>query len=243
MSLLADFLKTKFNLHDIAVTSSSNGSTYGLIIEFSDVITGQEDFGSKLQQSIQQKFNLPSTTAFQFQQIAPAVGAIFWQTSITVTLAAIILLLLVVFFLFREFVPALAIILAGLFDVLAGLAAMPFFGISLSLPTISALLMLMGYSIDTDVLSASRVLKGVGKTSREQAVSSFKTGMMMTITALAAVLVMAVFSYFNQMIAIYEIGIVLFFGLIGDIIATWLMNMPILLWFVESKAAKKKSQR
>ncbi|MDO8428346.1 MAG: hypothetical protein Q7S92_03975 [Candidatus Diapherotrites archaeon] len=236
---LVDFLESEFNLHNVSVTSVSSGTDYGFIVQFSDTLEDSDGLTASIQSRIQTQFNLEEITAFQFREIAPAVGAIFWETSVTVVIVAVILLFLVILFLFKDWVPAIVIILAGIFDALAGLAAMPFFGISLSLPTLSALLMVLGYSIDNEVLVNSRINFGVGKTPKEQAVSSFKTGMLMTITALAAVLVMTVFSFFNQMISIYEIGIVLFFGLLGDVIVTWLMNTPILLWFAEKKAAKK----
>ena len=66
-----------------------------------------------------------------------------------------------------------------------------------------------------------------------------KTGLTMTLTSMAALLVMILFSYFYQIEVIYQISTILFFGLIGDLIATWLMNAPILLWWIDKKGSKK----
>jgi preprotein translocase subunit SecF len=49
---------------------------------------------------------------------------------------------------------------------------------------------------------------------------------------------MLVVSYFYQIEVIYQIAAVLFFGLVGDLISTWLMNAPVLLWYIESKGGK-----
>ena len=122
-----------------------------------------------------------------------------------------------------------------IFDVVAGLAGMALLNIPLSLTTLPALLMLVGYSVDTDIMLTSRMLKERSGTPGERATTSMKTGLTMTGTTLAALVAMILISYFYQIEVIYHISAILFFGLIGDVIATWLMNAPILLWFVERK--------
>jgi len=118
---------------------------------------------------------------------------------------------------------------------------MAFFGIPVSLSSIASLLMLIGYSIDTDILLTTRVLKKKEGTARERATDSMLTGMTMTSTALAAAAVMLVISLFNQMTVIFDIAIILVGGLAGDIIGTWLWNAPILLWYAEHKEKKRHS--
>jgi preprotein translocase subunit SecF len=86
----------------------------------------------------------------------------------------------------------------------------------------------------------SRMLKGKDGTPGERATASMKTGLTMTGTTLGALIAMLVVSYFYQIEVIYQISAILFFGLIGDMISTWLMNAPILLWFVEKKSKEHK---
>ena len=50
---------------------------------------------------------------------------------------------------------------------------------------------------------------------------------------------MVIISYFNQIEVIYHIATILLFGLVGDVISTWLMNAPILLWFMEKKGGNQ----
>jgi preprotein translocase subunit SecF len=200
----------------------------------------KEAFSKKLQDTLVEKLNLGNNVEFQKRDISPTLGAASFNSSAMVTIIGVILITLIVFIAFRQFVPSAAIIQAMIFDVLAGLTGMALLNIPLSLTTLPAILMLIGYSIDTDIMLTSRMLKGKDGTPGERATSSLKTGLTMTTTSLAAMAVMIIFSYFYQIEVIYQISTILFFGLIGDMIATWLMNAPILLWWVEKKEKEHK---
>ncbi len=154
-------------------------------------------------------------------------------------IAAIILITIVIFFFFREIIPSAAIVSCAVFDILAGMASMAFLGIPVSLSSIASLLMLIGYSIDTDILLTTRVLKKREGTAIERAADSMVTGMTMTSTALGALAVMLAISLFSQITVIFDIAIVLVGGLLGDLIGTWLWNAPILLWYAEWKEKKR----
>ncbi|MCR4368773.1 MAG: MMPL family transporter, partial [archaeon] len=169
----------------------------------------------------------------------PSLGENFYQTGILVSAIAIILVIIVIFLFFREVIPSGAILLAIIFDIAGALGLMSIFGIPLSLATIPALVMLIGYSVDTDVMLTTRVLKRKEGTPRERAHESMITGLTMTLTTLAALTVMIILSYFSQLEVVFQIAAVLLFGLCADLISTWLMNAPILLWYVEKKEGKK----
>lgn len=200
----------------------------------------KEAYSKDLQDTLIEKLNLGANAEFQKRDISPTLGEASFASSIWVTLIGLILIILVIFVAFRQVVPSAAIIQAMVFDVLAGLTGMALLNIPLSLTTLPAILMLIGYSIDTDIMLTSRMLKGKDGSPSQRATSSMKTGITMTATTLMALLVMIIFSYFYQIDVIYQISIILFFGLIGDLIATWLMNAPILLWWVEKKEAAHK---
>jgi preprotein translocase subunit SecF len=200
----------------------------------------KEEDSLKLQSVLIEKLNLKGEFEFQKREISPTLGEASFSSSLWISLIGVILITLIVFIAFRQLVPSAAIIQAMIFDVLAGLAGMTLLNIPLSLTTLPALLMLIGYSVDTDIMLTSRVLKGRDGASTQRATSSMKTGITMTLTSMAALLVMILFSYFYQIDVIYQISVVLFFGLIGDLIATWFMNAPILLWWVEKKEESNK---
>ncbi|MEW6295484.1 MAG: hypothetical protein AB1467_04280 [Candidatus Diapherotrites archaeon] len=194
----------------------------------------RNSFTEEIRQVIRQNFGLSSESFFQVRSIEPTLGKAFRDNAVFVAIVAFISIIIVVFVAFREFIPSLAIIFAGMFDVLSAMSGMVFFGIPLSLNSIPALLMLFGYSVDTDILLTTRLLKRRERTPRERTIDAMWTGITMTLTALVAVIVMLVFSYLYQIIVIFEIAAVLLFGLIGDMIATWMFNAPVLLWYFES---------
>lgn len=206
-----------------------------------ELALAKEHTNVEIQSIVTQSFQLGSDAAFQTREVSPVLGAAFVETSITVALVAIVAIVLVVFVFFREFIPSIAVIEAGLFDMLAALAGMAVFNIPLSLNTIPALLMLVGYSIDTDILLTTRVLKRNDFTPAIRAGESMLTGITMTLATIVAVSIMLVFSYLQSITVIFEIAAVLLFGMIGDLVATWCTNAPILLWYVESKNSKLSS--
>ncbi|MEI7960936.1 MAG: hypothetical protein WCI04_01240 [archaeon] len=201
--------------------------------------TKNNAFSKKLEDTIVQKLGLGENAEFSATEISPTLGAAAFQSSIFVAILGIILITVVVFIAFRQFVPSGAIIQAMLFDILAGAVGMAILHIPFSLTTLPALLLLIGYSIDTDIMLTSRMLKGKEGTTGERATEALKTGITMTSTTMVALMVMIIISYFYQIEVIYQISAILFFGLIGDMIATWLLNAPVLLWFLDKQEAKK----
>ncbi|MFH1224703.1 MAG: hypothetical protein V1676_02775 [Candidatus Diapherotrites archaeon] len=210
------------------------------LVELAGIIVpkAEEAFDLQLQDFVKAEFSLGEEAAFQKREVGPILGKTFYESAITVGIIGFILITLVVFAFFREFIPAVAIIFAAVFDMAAALAGMAVFNISLSLSTIPALLMLIGYSVDTDILLTTRLLKRVEGTPKGRAISAMKTGLTMTATALAALVVMLFFSYIWQIMVMFEISAVILFGLLGDIIVTWSMNAAVLLWYVERKGGK-----
>jgi preprotein translocase subunit SecF len=122
-------------------------------------------------------------------------------------------------------------VLSAFADIVMTAAAMNLVGIDLSLPTTAALLMLIGYSVDSDILLTMRTLKRQGKLEDKLA-GAFRTGIIMTTTTLAAIAAMWVVAYFGQIIVIWEIATVLIIGLVIDMMNTWLTNAGIIKWYL-----------
>ena len=87
--------------------------------------------------------------------------------------------------------------------------------------------MLIGYSVDTDILLTTRVLRSKEGTVFDRVMSAMKTGMIMSTTSLAAVIVAYIFT---QSDVIKQIMLILAIGLAFDIIYTWFQNASILRW-------------
>lgn len=190
---------------------------------------------TQVRESLISTFNLPADTPFTTEEVAPTVGKDFLGNALQVAIASIILLTIVIFIFFREVIPSLAIVEAALFDMLTAVALSTLFGFSFTLSTVAALLMLVGFSVDTDILLTTRLLKRKDKNVLARANDTLLTGLTVTSTVMGATLVMLIVSYFAQINIIFEISAVVLFGQIGDLIATWLTNAPILLWYWEKK--------
>jgi len=137
----------------------------------------------------------------------------------------------VIFISFRTFVPAVAVVLSAFADMAMTAATMNIVGIPLSLGTVAALLMLIGYSVDSDILLTNRVLKRQGKLN-EKLSGAFHTGFIMTSTTLAAATTMFVVSWLGSVQILMDISAVLLIGLVFDMLNTWLTNVGILKWYV-----------
>jgi preprotein translocase subunit SecF len=153
-----------------------------------------------------------------------------------------IFMAIVVFIIFRTFVPSGAVLISAFADIAFAAAMMDVFGILLSLGTVAALLMLIGYSVDTDILLTTRLLKRKGELN-EKIKDAMKTGLTMTTTTLAALTGLFVVSsgFISSLLLIdiiRDISIVLIFGLIADMINTWMTNLGILKWYMERGTQK-----
>ena len=157
---------------------------------------------------------------------------------------AFIFMAVTVFVVFREFVPAMGVILAALFDIIIAVGGMSLFNIPLSIASVGALLMLIGYSVDTDILLTTRLLKRKEGTVIERAKAAMKTGLTMSIAAIVAMAILYIVTvlFMPKATTLSNISAVLIIGLCADILTTWLMNLGILRWYIERKQAKKQEK-
>ena len=170
-----------------------------------------------------------------------SVGPLLSKQSLTQVYYALafafIFMSITVFIIFRNLVPSLAVILAAFCDIIIAIGGMSVFGIPLSLASVGALLMLIGYSVDTDILLTTRVLKRREGTINERAKDAMKTGFTMAAAAIGSMmalyLVVKFFMPYAQVLD--QIAAVLIIGLVADVLATWLMNLGILRWYMEGR--------
>lgn len=137
---------------------------------------------------------------------------------------------LVVFALFRVFVPSVAVVVSAFGDIVVPVALMNILGIKLSLGTVAALLMVIGYSVDSDILLNNHVLRRSGG-FYESVRRAMVTGVTMTVTSLSAMLVMAVVATIFGIQLLSAIGTVLVLGLATDLMNTYMLNVSLLRWY------------
>ena len=162
----------------------------------------------------------------------------FYGQLLVAILVAFLFMALVVFIIFRDFVPSAAVILSAFADILMTLVFVDVLGIKMSTSGIVAFLMLIGYSVDTDILLTTRILKRKEGSLNERIYGALKTGLTMTLTSLFAIgvslLVVRSFS-----VVLSNIFTILVIGLGFDIINTWITNVSLLKWHVERKENRK----
>lgn len=223
------FLTVRFPQHEINVrTLSSAGQVVGLAIDSDAQVQGEID---ALLTALGEKVDF-NTTQYSVEIIGAALGQSFFRQTLTALLLAFGLMGVVVLLYFRTIVPSLAVILAAFSDITVTLSIFNLTGSRLSSAGIAAFLMLIGYSVDTDILLTSRVLKRQEGTVEERIYGAMKTGLTMTATTLAAIVAAFIFV---QSDVVHQIMLVLGIGLLVDVLMTWIQNAAILRWYVRRK--------
>ena len=158
----------------------------------------------------------------------------FYKQLLIALLIAFFLMSVVVFLQFKNFIPSIAVIFSAFADIFMTLIVVNLLGMKVSSAGIVAFLMLIGYSIDTDILLTTRTLKRKVGTLNRRILESFKTGITMTLTSLFAVLaaLLIVGSFSSILSQIFTIMVI---GLSFDILNTWLTNVSIIKWYISKK--------
>ncbi|MDE1851931.1 MAG: hypothetical protein KGH69_04570 [Candidatus Micrarchaeota archaeon] len=176
-----------------------------------------------------------SFSSYSYEQITVLQSQYFLGKLKTIIIAAFILIAILVFIIFRSPIPSFAVIFGAVNDMVIALGAMALFKIPLGIASIGGLLMLLGYSIDTDVLTAIRILKRSEGAPEDRAYGSMMTGLTMTLTAIVSFAVLFVISVVEYVPTYYEISGVVLCGLVGDLFTTWLINANLILMYSKDK--------
>lgn len=158
---------------------------------------------------------------------------IFYGEGIISDGIAAVLFAVMAYLFFKHSIPSVAVIFSAFSDIVITVAIVNLIGVKVSMGGVAAFLMLIGYSVDTDILLSTRVLK---KSRYAHVVDnifdSMSTGFTMTFSTIAATFV----GYFvSQSDVLKQIMLIIFIGLLVDLITTWLMNAHLLKWYVEKK--------
>ncbi len=168
------------------------------------------------------------------EEISSAISKRFWDGTIRAILVAIAAMAGVVFLYFRKVVPAIGIVISGISYIIGTFDFISLLGISISASGIAAILMLLGYSIDSNIVLTARALKRKELSVKDRIYSAIKTGMTMSITSIVALTVL----YIASPAAILKtISLILIIGLLLDLMFTWIQNAGILRIYL--RGAKK----
>lgn len=212
------------------LTDVTTGKKIATIIETSaessDVTAKISEFGIEL---------TDENSSIEFT--GPSLSNSFYRQLMIAVFISFILMSLVIFILFKSFIPSIAVIFAAFSDIVIPLAILNIFGVSISSAGIAAFLMLIGYSVDDNILLTTRALKRKGGTLNHRLYDAFKVGILMTGTSISAVL--PAFLFVTGLPESFrQIFLILSLGLFADIITTWLTNASIIKWYCERKNIK-----
>ena len=218
---LESFLESEFSNNDVSVRSINKGGNQIGVVVAADIEGTNKDELDYFIDSIESGVGYElSEGDYSIEVMGGSLGASFFKETFIALLAAFVLMSLVVLIYFRSFIPSLGVILAAFSDIIVTVAIVDLMGMKLSTGGIAAFLMLIGYSVDTNVL--------------------VKTGMMMTLTTMGALIVGIIFV---QSAVIKQIMIIVLIGLIVDMINTWIQNVGILRYYIERKSKVKNEQK
>jgi preprotein translocase subunit SecF len=233
-----DQLKEEFAAYPVVQAREYGGGNQKLL-QFGPMTDSQQN-------DIINKLNSEYSNVGQITVMGEVVSKGLQGQALRAILFSFLGMAIVVFLIFKTFVPSVAVVISAFADIAFAAAMMDVFGIALSMGTVAALLMLIGYSVDTDILLTTRLLKRKGELN-DKIKDAMKTGMTMTLTTLAALIALFVvssgsylISTFTRIDIIRDVSVVLIFGLIADIVNTWMTNVGILKWYLEKGVTTEK---
>jgi preprotein translocase subunit SecF len=225
-------LRAEYSGASISVRAmTQTGEKIGFIVDASDVDSEELLKSTKALVGDFEKFSL--------ETMGSALGQAFFKQILLAILIAFVLMSIVVFLSFKTFVPSAAVIISAIADITMTIAAIDLLGIRVETAGIAALLMLIGYSVDTDILLTTRVVKREEGTVFDRVMNAMKTGLTMTFTSIAAVVIALIFT---QSETLRQIMTILLIGLIFDLLNTWIQNAGILRIYMERKSKKRAAE-
>lgn len=173
---------------------------------------------------------------FSIESFGSSLGKDFFTQTLWAVAGAFVLMSIVVFVTFRSVMPSLYVVLACVCTIVMTLATISLIGVQLSTAGVAAFLMLIGYSVDTDILLTTRVIKRKEGTVQHRILGAAETGITMTLTALVATTIAL---FMSESDVIRQIMLILTIGLLYDLVNTWLQNTGLLRIYLERKERKR----
>lgn len=234
-ALIKQQMEQRFpDIEIVTRTLGEAGSQKGIMLE-ANILPSETELSEAFKGNITELTGVTEKD-MSIQTIGASLGESFFKQTMVAVLIAFIFMGLIVFLYFRTLVPSAAVILSAFSDIIVTVAVLNILNFKIGTAGIAALLMLIGYSVDTDILLTTRVLKNKEGTVYERIINAMKTGMTMTVTTLAAITV----TYFvAESEVLKEIMVIIIIGLLIDVINTWLQNASILRYYLERKAKKE----
>jgi preprotein translocase subunit SecF len=166
------------------------------------------------------------------QTIGPTLGNLFFNQVRNTLIVAFVLMSIIIFIIYRNLASSLGIVIASLGNILTTLAFTSLFGIKLSFAGFAGLLMLIAFTVDTNIVLTSKVVSYGNETFMQRYRKAFITGSTLIATITVTMIVALFLSSSKLLINIAEVLVI---GFVSDLVYTWILNA----WMLEKHFNKK----
>lgn len=139
-----------------------------------------------------------------------------------------------IFFVVLSFrnLPSFYVVFAASAAIVDAMLVVNLIGLKVSTGGLAAFLMLVGYSVDTDILITTKIMRDKAGSLADRVTKAMRTGLTMSITTIAAT---GIGYFISTSPLIKQIMLIISIGVMFDIVNTWLFNAPLLLRYVRRK--------
>ena len=135
------------------------------LIRTAEFLQGERELANRLEQSLTDRFGTDSYSVVRVEAVGPKVGGELRQRAVGAVLISFLLTLLYLGFRF-EWRFGLAAIIATFHDVIIAFGAISILNIEISLPTVAAILTIIGYSLNDTIIIFDRIRENLKKHRR-----------------------------------------------------------------------------
>ena len=225
---LQNSLSSTLGTTDIDIVTTTNPATR---VQETVIISVNGDISeSTITSAIESALSISlSPQSYSIRVLGPALAGSFWNQAKWAFTFAFIFMAAVVAFYFRKPLPTIAIVISAVYDLVIILGFIAMTGMHLSLATIAAVLMIIGYSVDTNILLTNKIIRERDGELFERINRGLKTGLTMSASTISVLLALFLVGGAYS-IVLRQISLILLVGLIADIPNTWMLNANILTW-------------
>ena len=201
----------------VFITSIRTTTGYGANIEVSEDVDTTELLNDVKQYA--------TVDAYTIDTIGSSLGSLISKQTVNMLLAAFILMSLVIFMIYRKLAPTFGIVFASLSNILATLAITSLLGIKINFAGFAGLLMLIAYTVDTNIVLTTKLLKSEKDDFNKNYRKALRTGLTLIATITITVLAILLLSNSRLLVNLSEVLVI---GFLSDLPFTWVFNAAML---------------
>lgn len=171
-------------------------------------------------------------SSFSVESVGSALGEQFLTQVVYFLVAAFVLMSVVVFIVYRKLITSFGIVFASLSNIITTLAITSLLGIKISFAGFAGLLMLIAYTVDTNIVLTTKVVRSTTGEFKVKYRRALITGLTLIATISLTMLVVLLFSSSKLLVNVAEILLV---GFVSDLPFTWILNAGMLEMYIRRR--------